>query len=502
MTSANGKSQPSSIPPYGRRKDWVPRNPADFGDGGAFPEILVPQYPLLMGKPGVQNLGGDTKTIALQTGADGKIAYDAIVKQGRSGEKLAVYSRPDSMKEKWSRAEMLVRPEKEVDAVNTSRTQLALQAFLAKKVGAASKGLAAGGGAGSMSNNGGANGMAKSSFVKYTPDQDAPGYNPAAANRVIKVMEKPVDPLEPPKFKHKKVPRGAGTPPPPRNHSPPRKLTAADQKAWVIPPCVSNWKNNKGYTIPLDKRIAADGRNLQDTSISDGHAEMAESLYQAEMKAREEVQIRAKLARQRKEEDARTAEEEMKAAAKEAREAALKLQGNARQRQDMASKDEEDRKYREEIAKENRREVERQFRLDKAGKRGGRDREADRDISERVALGQKVQPTRQETLYDTRLMNQTAGMDSGFGSDEKYQVFDKPLFTEKTSNTFYKHDRDRFEDGTRGVNFESGGQGVGSGNAAAEEKYGVSIQFERDDGGTKDEDDFGVDRMYKRAKRE
>ena len=32
----------------------------------------------------------------------------------------------------------------------------------------------------------------------------------------------------------------------------------------MIPPCISNWKNNKGYTIPLDKRLAADGRGLQD----------------------------------------------------------------------------------------------------------------------------------------------------------------------------------------------------------------------------------------------
>ena len=47
----------------------------------------------------------------------------------------------------------------------------------------------------------------------------------------------------PPKFKHKRVPRGPGTPPPPVHHSPPRKLTQKDQKDWKIPPCVSNWKN-------------------------------------------------------------------------------------------------------------------------------------------------------------------------------------------------------------------------------------------------------------------
>ena len=27
---------------------------------------------------------------------------------------------------------------------------------------------------------------------------------------------------------------------------------------------ILNWKNNKGFTIPLDKRLAADGRGLQD----------------------------------------------------------------------------------------------------------------------------------------------------------------------------------------------------------------------------------------------
>lgn len=44
------------------------------------------------------------------------------------------------------------------------------------------------------------------------------------------------------------------------------KLTAKDQAEWRIPPCVSNWKNQKGYTIPLDKRLQADGRSLQDVS--------------------------------------------------------------------------------------------------------------------------------------------------------------------------------------------------------------------------------------------
>lgn len=39
----------SRVPPYGQRKGWRP-GPEDFGDGGAFPECHVAQYPLGMGK--------------------------------------------------------------------------------------------------------------------------------------------------------------------------------------------------------------------------------------------------------------------------------------------------------------------------------------------------------------------------------------------------------------------------------------------------------------------
>ena len=80
------------------------------------------------------------------------------------------------------------------------------------------------------------------------------------ADKMSDVVE---DPLEPPRFKHKKIPKGPPSLPPPVLRSPPR---AAEQKEWMILPCISNWKNNKGFTIPLDKRLAADGRGLQDVS--------------------------------------------------------------------------------------------------------------------------------------------------------------------------------------------------------------------------------------------
>lgn len=42
-------------------------------------------------------------------------------------------------------------------------------------------------------------------YIKYTPAQQGPQYNSGAAQRIIKMQDMPVDPMEPPKFRHKKV---------------------------------------------------------------------------------------------------------------------------------------------------------------------------------------------------------------------------------------------------------------------------------------------------------
>jgi SNW domain-containing protein 1 len=57
----------------------------DFGDGGAFPEIHVPQYPLGMGMKGKESV---SSTLAVQLDAEGKIKYDLIARQGHSKDKV------------------------------------------------------------------------------------------------------------------------------------------------------------------------------------------------------------------------------------------------------------------------------------------------------------------------------------------------------------------------------------------------------------------------------
>ena len=146
----------------------------------------------------------------------------------------------------------LERPSEDEVQATTEKTRAALEKLVTGKIKAAQPKNVP-------------DGQAKTSFIRYTPGQQ--GNSAGLKQRIIKMTEVVEDPLEPPRFKHKKIPRGPPSPPPPVLRSPPRKATAQEQKEWMIPPCISNWKNNKGYTIPLDKRLAADGRGLQDVSI-------------------------------------------------------------------------------------------------------------------------------------------------------------------------------------------------------------------------------------------
>lgn len=84
----------------------------------------------------------------------------------------------------------------------------------------------------------------------------------------------------------------------------------------------------------------------------------------------------------------------------------------------------------------------------------GKSRDAERDISEKIALG-RAQPTySQEAMYDQRLFNQSKvpiicktsshsaersapqGLDSGFGADDDYNVYSKPLFAQQRNKEY------------------------------------------------------------------
>ena len=141
--------------------------------------------------------------------------------------------------------------------------------------------------------------------------------NKVLPERMIRIVEAPKDPLDPPNYHQHKMPAGFGDAAVPVMHSPPRKVTVQDMQDWKIPPCISNWKNARGLTIPLDKRLAADGRGLQQTVVNDKFAVFAEVMQAAESKAREELELRNSIVRKQKEKERQSQEELMRQRAAE-----------------------------------------------------------------------------------------------------------------------------------------------------------------------------------------
>lgn len=340
------------IPPYGSRSGWIPRKPEDFGDGGAFPEIHIAQYPLGMGK--IVDLDGNsyqnTSIVPLLTDSKGNIRYDSIMQYGHS-ENHIVHSRPiDSFGRQYNDEE-LQRPDEEEEKRIAEMTKKALETKLLGKV-----------------NNANASRLSETpqtsstpQFVKYTPaNQNLKG---GVTERIIRLAQKPVDPLEPPKFKTTRVVRGPPSPEVPVMHSPPRKPTKEERENWTIPPCISNWKNNKGLTIALDKRLAADGRGLQEHTISPNFAKFAEVMFVTEKKAREEVEHRANIQQTLALEEKKRKDKELLEYAQKARLERLGILSEAERKETLEER--KKRMERERFLEDRRRDRERDSRQEK-----------------------------------------------------------------------------------------------------------------------------------------
>ena len=91
------------------------------------------------------------------------------------------------------------------------------------------------------------------------------------------------------------------------------------------------------------------------------------------------------------------------------------------------------------MRRERRREAERELRQSHMGterKAQMMAREQNRDFSEKVALGLARPTKNQDSMYDSRLFNQSSGFDSGFNED---QAYDKPLFAAQDAiNSIYR----------------------------------------------------------------
>jgi len=481
-----------AAPPYGKRKGWIPRTVDDFGDGGAFPEIHVAQYPHNLGRgEGESNKSGQ---LAVQLDASGKVKYDLLARQGNRKDKI-IYSKftdllPTEVKDDDDPE--LQRPEEEDESVieATEKTRIALEKLTSSKISAAMPVRAA-------------EKQEPAQYIRYTPSQQGQAFNSGAKQRVIRMVEVQKDPMEPARFKiNRKVPRGPPSPPAPVMHSPTRKVTAKEQQDWKIPPCISNWKNAKGYTIPLDKRLAADGRGLQQVHINENFSKLAEALYIADRKAREAVEMRASLEKKLAQKEKEAKESKLRELAQKAREERAGIRPSAK---------DEGEKERDELRFERHKDRQRQRNIERAApeRRGKLEKERERDISEQIALGMPAKTTTTgEGLFDARLFNQSKGMDSGFADDETYGVYDKPWRkdgdmaqniyrpSKNIDSEMYggKEDLEALRSNKRFV-ADKGFQGTEGGAAGGQSRSGP-VQFEKEA-----DDPFGLDAFLDTAKR-
>nr|XP_043623321.1 SNW/SKI-interacting protein A-like [Erigeron canadensis]XP_043623322.1 SNW/SKI-interacting protein A-like [Erigeron canadensis]XP_043623323.1 SNW/SKI-interacting protein A-like [Erigeron canadensis]XP_043623324.1 SNW/SKI-interacting protein A-like [Erigeron canadensis]XP_043623325.1 SNW/SKI-interacting protein A-like [Erigeron canadensis]XP_043623326.1 SNW/SKI-interacting protein A-like [Erigeron canadensis] len=522
------KSSKSPLYNTAERLKYRPSKAEHYGDGGAFPEIHYAQYPLDMGRK--KDTSGP-KTLPVTVDSHGNLTFDAIVKQNENAKKI-VYSQRRDLVPKVLKDEEEEDDEKQKEIEDTTQqTKAALEKIVNVRLSAAQPKNVQ-----TQSQD--------SKFIKYKPSQQSAAFNSGANERIIRMVEMPVDPLEPPKFKHKRVPKANGSPPVPVMHSPPRPVTVKDQQDWKIPPCISNWKNPKGYTIPLDKRLAADGRGLQEVQINDNFAKLSESLYLAEQKAREAVAMRSKVQKEMMMKEKEKKELELRALAQKARfertgagapigngsfvpsdkdmmdtdEPVEREQEPRRVRdrdQPRESKEErEERNKREKIREERRRERERERRLEAKdaamGKKSKLTRDRDRDVSEKVALGMASAGASHggEVQYDQRLFNQDKGMDSGFGTDDQYNVYTNGLFTaQPTLSTLYRPKKDADDEMYGGADEQlekirkTDRFKPDKGFSGAGEKSGLRsgpVEFEKDAG--EEADPFGLDQFITEVK--
>jgi len=173
--------QRSGPPPYGQRAGWRPRSAADFGDGGAFPEIPVAQYPLDMGKAS----SASSNQLAVQVDAEGKVDYSALARQGHTADRVIHASFKDliPLRNRANAGEIsLERPSEEEVAATTERTRNALATLVSGAVTAQKPKNVQGGQ------------RKEATFVRYTPSNQ--GNNTKQGDRIMKIMERQKDPME------------------------------------------------------------------------------------------------------------------------------------------------------------------------------------------------------------------------------------------------------------------------------------------------------------------
>lgn len=167
--------QRAGPPPYPNRSGWRPRAPEDFGDGGAFPEIPVAQYPW-----GKNDGSSKSNALVVQVDSEGKVDYSAIARQGHSADRIIHTSFKDliPLRQRAEAGDLdLSRPSQEQVAETAERTKKALETLVNGALAA------------QKPKNVNVGGRREPTFVKYTPSTQM-GDNSKKQERIIKIVER------------------------------------------------------------------------------------------------------------------------------------------------------------------------------------------------------------------------------------------------------------------------------------------------------------------------
>jgi len=223
--------------------------------------------------------------------------------------------------------------------------------------------------------------------------------------------------------------------------------------------------NPKGLVIPLDIRLANDGRNLRKYQANQNFAKLADILALTEKNVRKEIEDRNKIAQSIQIAAAMKKEQELREAAKQARQE-RKLNNNSssmmlsldsedikikKEKSDKMTNDdissylknkrkrseedeEKEKRERNELRAIRKKEIEyeRRIEIQKKYEKEGR------DVNDKVLLGQN-NIVNNSNVIDSRLYDQEGGIENVFEYTEDCEVYDKPLFNGKNKlSNIYK----------------------------------------------------------------
>jgi SNW domain-containing protein 1 len=235
----------------------------------------------------------------------------------------------------------------------------------------------------------------------------------ADSEYTVRIADKPVDPLDPSHFRNRKTMHLQESDPPPVLTDPAPKLTAAEEQAWNVPACVSNWKNPEGYVIPMDKRVGADARRFEQPGLSERFGVFAKALGAASSSIRESIAQRNLLERQIAQRKQEEEEAQMLEEAKRLHAEMQQIRKEKTREERMVDQMLEDHREQRERLRRKNREL------------------ANRDTSEQVALGIPLTAQMVDDEFDGELYGKTGGIDAGYGQEDEYQVYEKPLFAQR-----------------------------------------------------------------------